>query len=137
MAFVKSKAGTRGIRGMGLTKVLVRLLRNRMVKQHRKHGDTFRGGAVLYLTTIGAKTGKERMTPLGYVPDGENAWFIIASLGGAANNPAWYHNIAAHPDKVSIEVGGRHYQVTPEQLEGERRSEAWERITASRPGYAA
>src|SRR5947209_1092646 len=108
MAFVPSKRGTRGIGGTRLILLLARLMRGRMVRQHRKRGDTFRGGAVLYLSTVGARTGKQRMTPLGYVEDGEQAWFIIASLGGSAQNPAWYHNIAANPDKVSIEVGGRH-----------------------------
>src|SRR5436190_20129620 len=105
MTFVKSKRGTRGMKGTWLSLLFVRLMRNRLIKQHRKQGDTFRGGAVLYLSTVGAKTGRQRMTPLGYVEDGEHAWFIIASLGGSAQNPAWYHNIAAHPDKVSIEVG--------------------------------
>jgi deazaflavin-dependent oxidoreductase (nitroreductase family) len=136
MAFVTSKRGTRGMSGTWLALLASRLLRNRMVKQHRKQGDTFRGGAVLYLSTVGAKTGQQRMTPLGYVEDGEKAWFIIASLGGSARNPAWYHNIAANPDKVSIEVGGKHYPVTPEQLDGERRAEAWQRIVDVRPGYA-
>jgi deazaflavin-dependent oxidoreductase (nitroreductase family) len=137
MAFVRSKRGTRGMSGTKVALLIARLLRNRMIKQHRKQGDTFRGGAVLYLSTVGAKTGQQRMTPLGYVEDGEKAWFIIASLGGAAQNPAWYHNIAANPDKVSIEVGGKHYKVTPEQLEGDHRAEAWQRIIDARPGYAA
>jgi deazaflavin-dependent oxidoreductase (nitroreductase family) len=57
-------------------------------------------------------------------------------LGGAARNPGWYHNIAAHPDQVWIDIGGDRLHVTPEQLEGQRREEAWRRISASQPRYA-
>lgn len=57
-------------------------------------------------------------------------------MGGAARNPAWYYNVVAHPDAVSIEVAGELYDVTAEQLDGDRRAEAWERITASRPSMA-
>jgi deazaflavin-dependent oxidoreductase (nitroreductase family) len=106
-----------------------------MIKQHRRKGDKFMGMDVLYLTTIGARTGEGRMTPVAYFPDGD-AWLIVASLGGAARNPGWYHNIAAHPDQVWIDIGGDRLHVTPEQLEGQRREEAWRRISASQPRYA-
>jgi deazaflavin-dependent oxidoreductase (nitroreductase family) len=106
-----------------------------MIKQHRRKGDKFMGMDVLYLTTIGARTGESRMTPVAYFPDGD-AWLIVASLGGAARNPGWYHNIAAHPDQVWIDIGGDRLHVTPEQLEGQRREEAWRRISASQPRYA-
>jgi deazaflavin-dependent oxidoreductase (nitroreductase family) len=106
-----------------------------MIKQHRRKGDKFMGMDVLYLTTIGARTGESRMTPVAYFPDGD-AWLIVASLGGAARNPGWYHNMAAHPDQVWIDIGGDRLHVTPEQLEGQRREEAWRRISASQPRYA-
>jgi deazaflavin-dependent oxidoreductase (nitroreductase family) len=132
----KARAGTRGLRGGRLIVLIALLTRRLRIRHHRRHGDTFQGRDVLYLTTIGARTGNRRQHPLGYLPDGVDAWLIVASMGGAAHHPAWYHNIAANPDKVMIEVRGRHYRVTPEQLEGSRRAEAWARITASRPSFA-
>jgi len=60
---------------------------------------------------------------------------IVASAAGAAGNPAWYYNIAAHPDKVQIEVEGRKVAVVAEQLHGAERAEAWELIVATAPRF--
>ncbi len=91
---------------------------------------------LLYLTTTGAKSGQQRQSTLARFADGDDAWLIVASAGGSARHPAWYHNIAAHPDQVWIEFGGQRTRVTPVQLEGEDRDRAWQRITASQPRYA-
>lgn len=64
----------------------------------------FVGREVLILTTKGAKSGETRVTPVVYSRDGD-LYVIIASKGGAPTNPAWFHNLKAHP-KVTIEVGG-------------------------------
>jgi deazaflavin-dependent oxidoreductase (nitroreductase family) len=69
-------------------------------------------------------------------PDGEDAWLVVASAGGSAHHPAWYHNIATHPDQVWIEFGGRQLRVTPTQLDGDARAGAWQRITQLQPRYA-
>ena len=61
----------------------------------------------------------------------------MASAAGAARNPAWYHNLAAHPDQVWIELPGREVAVTAEQLHGAERDEAWRQITAAVPRFAA
>ncbi|HEU4424054.1 MAG TPA: nitroreductase/quinone reductase family protein, partial [Pilimelia sp.] len=76
------------------------------------------------------------MTTVARFPDNEGGWLVVASLAGSAHNPGWYHNIAAHPDQVWIEVAGQHTRVTAEQLDGERREEAWQRIASSQPRYA-
>lgn len=131
-----TRSGTRGAKVTWAHLLFVRLFRNALIRRHRKQGDTFRGSPVLYLTTRGAKSGKERVTPVGFEPDGPNAWLVVASLGGAARNPAWYYNVVAHPDEVSIEVAGKRYEVTAEQLHGDRRAEAWEHIIAERPSMA-
>jgi deazaflavin-dependent oxidoreductase (nitroreductase family) len=107
-----------------------------MVRWHRRKGDRFQGMDLLYLTTTGAKTGEKRYTPLSYLSDGDDAWLIVASAGGAARNPGWYHNIAAHPDQVWIEVGGQHLRVAPAQLEGDRREQAFGRFATRHPRYA-
>jgi deazaflavin-dependent oxidoreductase (nitroreductase family) len=107
-----------------------------MFRQHRRKG-TFMGMDILFLNTVGKRTGQRRETAVSWFPDGDDAWLIVASAGGAAHNPAWYHNLAAHPDQVSIELPGRRtVKVTPEQLDGERREAAWKRITEVQPRYA-
>jgi deazaflavin-dependent oxidoreductase (nitroreductase family) len=136
MTFEKTPSGTRGGRVPPLPSFLMRFMQRAMIRQHRRKGDTFQGMDLLYLTTTGAKTGKQRQTPVAYVADGDDAWLVVASAGGAARHPDWYHNIAAHPDQVWIDVGGQHLRVVPEQLDGQRRDQAWQRITASQPRYA-
>jgi deazaflavin-dependent oxidoreductase (nitroreductase family) len=70
-------------------------------------------------------------------PEGDDAWLIVASKGGAASHPAWFYNLAAHPDQVEVEVEGRKTAVTPQTLTGEERATAWQRITRERPNFAS
>jgi deazaflavin-dependent oxidoreductase (nitroreductase family) len=111
-------------------------VKNIMIKLHRRSGDRFMGMDLLYLTTIGAKTGQKRQSPVARFPDGDDAWLVVASNGGSARHPSWYHNLMAHPDQVWIEIAGRSVQATVEQLEGPRRDAAWQRITASQSRFA-
>src|SRR6476646_4595787 len=66
----------------------------------------------LVLTTIGRKSGAERHTPVGRFPGKDGSWLVVASAAGGANNPAWYYNLAAHPDRAWIEMEGRKIAVT-------------------------
>ncbi len=75
-----------------------------------KVGGMFEGKNVLLLTTIGAKSGAERLSPLVYTRDGDR-YVIAASMGGAPKNPAWYHNLVANP-KVTVEVGTETFEAT-------------------------
>jgi len=135
MTFEKTAGGTRGRKGFSANAV-TRLLTRVVTSWHRRSGDKFQGMDLLYLTTVGAKTGEKRQSTVSRFPDGDDAWLVVASAGGMVSNPAWYHNIAAHPDQVWIEVGGRKLHVTPQQLEGDERERAWQRITQSQPRYA-
>lgn len=90
----------------------------------------------LVLTTVGRKTGAERRTPLAYIPDGDGAWLVIAAYAGAATNPAWYHNLAAHPDHASIELDGATHPVIAEELHGSQREIAWQKITTANNRFA-
>jgi deazaflavin-dependent oxidoreductase (nitroreductase family) len=136
MSFQKTPGGTRGSRGAGNSNALMRGMMRMMTGWHRRSGDKFMGMDLLYLTTVGAKSGEKRQSTVSRFADGDNAWLVVASAGGSAHHPAWYHNIAAHPDQVWIEFGGQQHQVTAEQLDGDERAQAWQRITASQPRYA-
>jgi deazaflavin-dependent oxidoreductase (nitroreductase family) len=107
-----------------------------MIKTHRRKGDRFMSMDLLYLTTVGAKTGQKRQTALTRFPDGDQTWLVVASAAGSARHPAWYHNLSAHPDQAWIEVAGQQFRVVAEQLKGERREDAWQRIIASHARYA-
>src|SRR5579864_9046795 len=100
--------------------MLGRWLNRRMSRRIRKRGGKLVEMSVLFLTTVGARTGERRETPVAWLPDGDDAWLIVAAASGSAQHPGWYHNIAAHPDQVWIEVGERRLRVVPQQLEGER-----------------
>jgi deazaflavin-dependent oxidoreductase (nitroreductase family) len=103
---------------------------------HRLTGSKSSGRPLLYLTTVGAKSGQPRTAVVMPFPEGDDAWLIVASANGAAGHPAWLYNLAAHPDEVEVEVDGRTTAVTPQTLTGEDRANAWERITRELPGFA-
>ena len=79
----------------------------RIIEEFRENhgvvGGWFRGTPLVLLHTTGARTGKERVNPLAYMPvDGGIA--VFASKGGSPTNPHWYHNLVANP-QVTIEIG--------------------------------
>jgi deazaflavin-dependent oxidoreductase (nitroreductase family) len=95
-----------------------------------------RGSAdLLLLTTIGARSGEERTTAVRRFEDGEGRWLIVGSAGGRATQPAWLHNLVAHPDQAWIEIGHDKWKVRPEPIEGAARDEAWKRIVAEAPQF--
>ena len=73
--------------------------------------------------------------PLSYFADGKDAWLVVASLGGAAQHPAWYFNMAKNPDQIWVTIKGRKRRVRAELLKGAERAAAWQRITAVAPNY--
>jgi deazaflavin-dependent oxidoreductase (nitroreductase family) len=93
---------------------------------------------VLFLRTVGRKSGQRRESPVSWFADGDDAWLIVASAAGSAHNPDWYYNLMAHPDQVSVELPGRGpvAVVAARQLDGARRDEAWTRIVQAQPRYA-
>lgn len=127
-------AGTRG--GRQPAGFAARLGNKLMAGRVRKGGAKFLGFNTLVLTTVGAKSGVERITPVGWFPGPDGSWLIVASAAGAKGNPAWYYNLAAHPDQVQIEVEGRKVPVTAEQLHGPERHAAWGQITTAVPRFA-
>lgn len=135
MSFEMPK-GTRGVRMSGAAKALVKGANKLMAGRIGKSGKAFGSMPALVLTTVGRKSGELRQTPLAYIPDGEGNWLIIAAYAGAVNNPAWYYNIAAHPDRVSVELEGRNHDVIAEELHGQARERAWQRIVDANNRFA-
>ena len=127
-------AGTHGGR-QPRAGLMLRLLNNTAVSRFRRTRKMM-GINGLILTTVGARSGVERTNPVGWWPGPDGSWLIVAAANGAARNPAWYHNIAAHPDDVQIEVDGRRIGVTAEQLHGAERAQAWQQISTAAPRFA-
>ena len=134
-------SGTKGSRMLG-GRLLIRLAKpffKRQVAKYRKvegsEPGKFMGFPVLLLTTVGAKTGAEHTHVLGGFPDGQDAWLVIASKGGSATHPHWFHNIAKNPDKVWAQVGSRKMRVNVESLQGAEREAAYGRVVAVAKNY--
>ena len=97
-------------------------------------GTVLQGRPVILLTTIGAKTGKIRKTPLMRVEhDGEYA--IVASLGGAPKHPVWYHNVKKNP-RVELQDGTVTKDYEAREVFGDEKATWWERAVAAWPDYA-
>jgi F420H(2)-dependent quinone reductase len=92
------------------------------------------GKPIILLTTVGAKTGKLRKTPLMRVEhDGEYA--VVASLGGAPQNPVWYHNIKKNP-RVELQDGAITRDYDAREVFGDEKATWWERAVEAWPDYA-
>ncbi|MFZ0903010.1 MAG: nitroreductase family deazaflavin-dependent oxidoreductase [Mycobacterium sp.] len=93
-----------------------------------------KGVPIILLTTVGAKTGKLRKTPLMRVEhDGEYA--IVASLGGAPTNPVWYYNVAKNA-RVELQDGSVTRDYDAREVLGDEKAVWWERAVAAFPDYA-
>jgi deazaflavin-dependent oxidoreductase (nitroreductase family) len=121
-----------GTRGQAMPGGPIRGLFTRLgVLLHRLGlGRRMDGQPVVVLTTRGARSGQLRSAPVMAFPDGDDAWLVVASAGGAAKHPAWAVNIARHPDEVWVGLEGRRVRVTPESLSGPERERAWASIVA-------
>lgn len=108
----------------------------RMNRKIRRGRGKFMGMDVLILNTVGRRSGEPRETPVAWFADGEDARLVVAS-GGGSQNPDWYTNLMAHPDRASMELPGRDaVPVAPQRLDGADRAEAWQRIAAAQPRIA-
>jgi deazaflavin-dependent oxidoreductase (nitroreductase family) len=112
-----------------------------IIEEFRANGGTVEtmgfGRGLVLLHHRGAKTGTERVSPVAAIRDTDDTWLIAASKGGAPSNPAWFHNLLAHPD-VSIETpDDGTVDVRAEQLLDADRDAAWERFKQRSAGFAS
>jgi len=96
-------------------------------------GNTLRGRPIILLTSLGARSGKIRKTPLMRV-EHEGEYAVVASQGGAPTHPTWYHNLVANPH-VELQDGAVRKDYVAREATGEERAVWWQRATANWPDY--
>jgi deazaflavin-dependent oxidoreductase (nitroreductase family) len=95
-----------------------------------------RGSEILLLTTKGRRSGEPRVMPLIFREiDGNH--ILVASKGGAPDDPEWFKNMMASPDEVEIQVKAEHIPVRPRVAEGEERERLWGLMAEVWPDYDA
>ncbi len=99
-----------------------------------ERGYEWRGTTILLLTTTGRSSGEQRTTPLIHRTDGDR-WVVVASKGGAPENPSWYENLLADP-QATIEVKDQLIEVRAETVEGAERDRLWALMCEVWPAYA-
>lgn len=92
------------------------------------------GQPIVLLHARGAKSGIERTTPLLATKTGDTI-LVVASKAGAPRNPAWLHNIRAHPD-VEVTFEGRRRPMRAVIAEGDERDRLWDIVCDNYSGYA-
>ena len=79
-----------------------------------KVGGEFETADIVLLTTTGAKSGQQRLSPLAYFTI-DDRMLIVGSYGGAPKDPAWVHNLRANT-VAHVEVGNESYDVVAREL---------------------
>ena len=102
-----------------------------VIEEFRANGGK---DGIILLTTIGAKSGLPRVTPLVYTTDGDRV-LIIASKGGSPTHPDWYHNLMAHPE-VTVELGPERFLARAIAAEGAERRRLYDQMAAQFPFFA-
>ena len=97
-------------------------------------GNTLRGRPIILLTSLGARSGKIRKTPLMRV-EHDGVYAVVASLGGAPKHPVWYHNVKAHP-RVELQDGPVTKDYEAREVFGDEKAPWWERAVEAWPDYA-
>jgi deazaflavin-dependent oxidoreductase (nitroreductase family) len=107
----------------GVQNINMREFNQNLITEFRANGGKLGGrlanSSILLLTTTGARSGQERITPLGYGKDGDRL-VVIAANAGAPAHPDWYHNLLAHP-AVTVEVGAERFAARAHTAEGTER----------------
>ena len=90
---------------------------------------------IIVVTTRGHRSGKLRKNPVMRV-EHEGEYALVASKGGAPENPEWFYNLVAHPDEVAIQDGPAPFRVTVREVTGDEKARWWEWAVAAYPPYA-
>ena len=96
-------------------------------------GYLWNGVATLLLTTTGRRSGEPRTTPLIFGRH-DDAYLVVASMGGAPNHPQWYLNLQAEP-RATIQVQAEYLTVTARDASGDEKPALWKVMTGIWPNY--
>jgi deazaflavin-dependent oxidoreductase (nitroreductase family) len=96
-------------------------------------GHDWQGTTVLILTTTGRRSGDQRSTPLIYGQHGD-AYVVVASKGGAEEDPAWYLNLSAEPE-VAVQVRGDRFHAHARTAAADEKPALWKMMTERWPAY--
>jgi deazaflavin-dependent oxidoreductase (nitroreductase family) len=119
-----------------------RRFNERNIAEFRASGGqipSYGDGPVLVLSSIGAKSGKQRTNPLMYLADDHalNRVYVFASAAGDDKNPDWFSNVLAHPTALTVEIGDETVAAEAEILPEPLRSEIFAIQADRHPRYAA
>jgi deazaflavin-dependent oxidoreductase (nitroreductase family) len=89
---------------------------------------------VIILTTLGAKSGRIRKSPLMRV-EHDGSYAVVASQGGAPKHPVWYHNVVADP-RVELQDGPVRQDMVAREVTGDEKTVWWNRAVEAYPDYA-
>jgi deazaflavin-dependent oxidoreductase (nitroreductase family) len=95
-------------------------------------GGPWAGATLILVHHVGAKSGIERVLPLGCFPQEDGRFAIVASHGGSPTHPDWYYNLKANP-RIEVEVGTQAFTVLAEELDDTARAELWPKLVAEAP----
>jgi deazaflavin-dependent oxidoreductase (nitroreductase family) len=115
---------------------------DKIIKEFREHngavGGHFAGAHLLLLTTVGAKSGEKRTSPMMYFPNGDTR-IVVASKAGSDTHPHWYHNLMKNSEvhvEASVEGGIEEYEAVASAMPENLRVVKYAEIGASHPGFA-
>ena len=108
-------------------------VRDEVEHLERTGGSALRDRPVVLLTTVGARTGLLRKTPLMRV-EHAGCYAAVASMAGAAHHPQWLANVLAHP-RVDLQDGAAVHELTARELDGQERARWWSRACTAFPSY--
>ena len=83
-----------------------------------------KGRPIIVLTSVGAKSGKLRKTPLMRV-EHDGTYAVVASLGGAPEHPVWFYNLKANPH-VELQDLATKRDYTAREVTGDEKTLWWE-----------
>jgi deazaflavin-dependent oxidoreductase (nitroreductase family) len=92
-------------------------------------GGPWAGTPMILIHHIGARSGIERVSPLGCFPQADGRFAIAASNGGSPTHPDWYYNLKASP-RIKAEVGAQTLTVLAEELDDTARARLWPKLVA-------
>jgi deazaflavin-dependent oxidoreductase (nitroreductase family) len=108
----------------------------RMIREFRANkghvGGPWSRTTLILIHHVGARSGTERVTPLGCSVQGEGRFAIVASNGGSPAHPGWYYNLKANP-RIKVEVGSQTFTALAQELDGAARAVLWPKLVAEYP----